>query len=96
MRRRKEKSPLPQDETLGFGYLAVYGFQHVLAFFAGGAIVIPIIVASAIGLTSAELVKLINAAMLTCGIATLLQAVGVWKIGVRLPLQGIALPVSGC
>ncbi len=96
MRRKKEKSPLPQDETLGFGYLAVYGFQHVLAFFAGGAIVIPIIVASAIGLSSAELVKLINAAMLTCGIATLLQAVGVWKIGVRLPLlQGIAFAGIG-
>lgn len=96
MRLKKEKSPLPQDETLGFGYLAVYGFQHILAFFAGGAIVIPIIVASAIGLTSGELVKLINAAMLTCGIATLLQAVGVWKIGVRLPLlQGIAFAGIG-
>src|SRR5690625_8034979 len=34
--------------------------------------------------------------MLTCGIATLLQAVGVWKIGVRLPLlQGIAFAGIG-
>lgn len=86
----REKSP-PEDQWLPVGKLALYGFQHVLAFFAGGAIVIPIIVANAVKLTDGELVHLINAALLTCGIASLLQAVGVWKIGARLPLlQGIA------
>jgi xanthine permease len=81
----------PVDEVPPVGKLAVYGFQHVLAFFAGGAIVIPILVASALGLTDGELVHLINAALLTCGIASIVQSVGFWKVGVRLPLlQGVA------
>ncbi|WP_446666403.1 nucleobase:cation symporter-2 family protein [Flexivirga sp. B27] len=81
----------PVDEKLPVGKLAVYGFQHVLAFFAGGAIVIPILVASALGLTNAQLVHLISAALLTCGIASIVQSVGFWKVGVRLPLlQGVA------
>lgn len=87
----REDSTDSVDARLSISKLGIYGFQHVLAFFAGGAIIIPIIVASAIGLTDDELVHLINAALLTCGVATLLQAVGIWKIGVRLPLlQGIA------
>jgi OHCU decarboxylase len=35
-------------------------------------------------------VYLINADLLTCGVATLIQTVGFWKIGIRLPLiQGV-------
>ncbi|SDZ32560.1 OHCU decarboxylase [Saccharopolyspora shandongensis] len=79
------------DEVPPAGKLVIYGFQHVLAFFAGGAIVIPILLASSLGLTSGQLVHLINAALLTCGIATIVQSVGFWKVGVRLPLlQGVA------
>jgi uric acid transporter len=81
----------PVDEVPSAGKLAVYGFQHVLAFFAGGAIVIPILVASSLGLSGGDLVHLINAALLTCGIASIVQSVGFWKVGVRLPLlQGVA------
>jgi OHCU decarboxylase len=79
----------PVDEVLPIGQLAAYGFQHVLAFYAG-AVLVPIIVAGALKLTQAELIHLINADLFTCGIASLLQAVGFWKIGVRLPLlQGV-------
>ncbi|MBO0850237.1 MAG: purine permease, partial [Pseudonocardia sp.] len=71
------------------GKLAVYGFQHVLAFYAG-AVIVPILLASAIGLTELQLIHLINADLLTCGIASILQSVGFWKVGVRLPLlQGV-------
>lgn len=92
---RAEPGPGPEghvvDERMPLPRLAVYGVQHVLAFFAGGAIVIPIIVASALGLSNDELVHLINAALLTCGIASIIQSVGFWKVGVRLPLlQGVA------
>jgi xanthine permease len=79
----------PVDEVLPPGRLAVYGFQHVLAFYAG-AVIVPILLASAIGLSNQQLAFLINADLFTCGIASIIQAVGFWKIGVRLPLlQGV-------
>jgi xanthine permease len=79
----------PVDAVLPPGRLAVYGFQHVLAFYAG-AVIVPILIASAIGLSDQQLAYLINADLFTCGIASIIQSVGFWKIGVRLPLiQGI-------
>ena len=79
----------PVDEVLPPPKLAIYGFQHVLAFYAG-AVIVPILLASAIDLTPEQLAYLINADLFTCGIASLIQTVGFWKIGVRLPLlQGV-------
>src|SRR5215203_7283143 len=79
----------PVDEILPPAKLAIYGFQHVLAFYAG-AVIVPILLASAIDLTPEQLAYLINADLFTCGIASIIQSVGFWKIGVRLPLiQGI-------
>jgi uric acid transporter len=79
----------PVDEVLPPGKLAVYGFQHVLAFYAG-AVIVPILLAGAIGLEGDDLVYLIQADLFTCGIASIIQAVGFWKVGVRLPLlQGV-------
>ncbi len=79
----------PVDEVLPVPKLAVYGLQHVLAFYAG-AVIVPILLANAIGLSTAELIHLINADLFTCGIASIIQSVGFWKVGVRLPLlQGV-------
>ncbi|MGW3009154.1 solute carrier family 23 protein [Streptomyces sp. NPDC001219] len=79
----------PVDEVLPVGKLTLYGFQHVLAFYAG-AVIVPIILGNALGLSREELVYLINADLLTCGVASIIQALGVWKIGARLPLvQGV-------
>ena len=79
----------PVDEMLAVPKLAAYGLQHVLAFYAG-AVLVPILLASALHLTTTHLVHLINADLFTCGIASLIQSVGFWKIGVRLPLlQGV-------
>jgi OHCU decarboxylase len=79
----------PVDEVLPIPKLATYGFQHVVAFYAG-AVLVPILIAGAIDLPSEQLVKLITADLFTCGIASIIQAVGFWKIGVRLPLlQGV-------
>jgi xanthine/uracil permease len=83
------RSRHPVDEVLPVPKLAVYGFQHVLAFYAG-AVIVPILLASAIGLSTQELIHLINADLFTCGIASIIQSVGFWKVGVRLPLlQGV-------
>ncbi|MGW8552759.1 nucleobase:cation symporter-2 family protein [Streptomyces tubercidicus] len=84
-----QQRPHPVDEVLPVGKLALYGFQHVLAFYAG-AVIVPIILGNALGLSREELVYLINADLLTCGVASIIQALGVWKIGARLPLvQGV-------
>ena len=61
----------------------------MLAFYAG-AVIVPILLANSIGLTTEQLIHLINADLFTCGIASIIQSVGFWKIGVRLPLlQGV-------
>ena len=79
----------PVDQVPPPGRLGIYGLQHVLAFYAG-AVIVPILLASAIGLSDEDLVYLINADLFTCGIASIIQAVGFWKVGVRLPLlQGV-------
>jgi OHCU decarboxylase len=85
----KRASRHPVDEVLPIPKLAIYGFQHVLAFYAG-AVIVPILLASAIGLSTPELIHLINADLFTCGIASIIQSVGFWKVGVKLPLlQGV-------
>ena len=84
-KRRKH----PVDEVPPPGKLVVYGVQHLLAFYAG-AVIVPILLAGAIGLSDRELIHLINADLFTCGIASIIQSVGFWKVGVRLPLlQGV-------
>lgn len=80
----------PVDAVPPVGRLAVLGIQHVLAFYAG-AVVVPIVIASGLGLDSATTVHLINADLFTCGIASIIQSAGIGRrIGVRLPLiQGV-------
>lgn len=81
----------PVDEMLPPGQLLAYGLQHVLAMYAG-AVAVPLIVASAIGLSKGQLVYLINADLFTCGIATLIQTLGLGRIpvGIKVPL------IQGC
>jgi OHCU decarboxylase len=79
----------PVDEVLPPSKLGIYGAQHVLAFYAG-AVIVPILLAGAIGLRGEDLVYLISADLFTCGIASIIQAIGFWNVGVRLPLlQGV-------
>lgn len=79
----------PVDEMLPGGKLFLYGLQHVLAMYAG-AVAVPLIIAAAAGLTKAQTAFLINADLFTCGIATLIQTLGFWKLGIRLPvIQGV-------
>src|SRR5271154_857783 len=79
----------PVDQILPPERLAVYGLQHVLAFYAG-AVIVPLLLSAAIGLTREQTVALISADLFTCGIASIIQSVGFWNVGVRLPLiQGV-------
>ena len=88
-RKDRNAGKHPVDQVPPLPKLAVYGFQHVLAFYAG-AVIVPILLANAINLSPEQLAYLINADLFTCGIASLIQTIGFWKIGVRLPLlQGV-------
>ncbi len=87
--RGRTSATHPVDQVLPPGRLAVYGLQHVLAFYAG-AVIVPLLLAGAIGLSNEQLIQLISADLFTCGIASIIQSVGFWKVGVRLPLiQGV-------
>ena len=79
----------PVDQVPAPGKLAVLSIQHVLAFYAG-AVIVPLLIAGGLGLSAEQTIHLINADLFTCGIATLIQSVGFWKVGVRLPIiQGV-------
>ncbi|MEU9308469.1 nucleobase:cation symporter-2 family protein [Streptomyces sp. NPDC048256] len=76
----------PVDEVPPARQLAAFGLQHVLAMYAG-AVAVPLIVGGAMKLSPADLAYLITADLLVCGIATLIQCVGFWRVGVRLPIM---------
>ena len=90
MASRPSSAPHPVDQVPPFGKLTILGIQHVLAFYAG-AVVVPIVIAGQLGLDDVTKIHLINADLLTCGIATIIQSAGIGRfIGVKLPLiQGV-------
>lgn len=63
--------------------------QHVLAMYAG-AVIVPLIVGGAIGLTSEQLTYLVAIDILMCGVATILQVMSNRFFGIGLPV------VLGC
>ena len=75
----------PVDEVLPIGQMLVYGLQHVMSMYAG-VVAVPLIVGSAFGLSPADITFLISAGLLMSGLATVLQTVGVWKLGARQPI----------
>lgn len=80
----------PVDRVPPFPRLAALGVQHVLALYAG-AVIVPLLIAQSLHLDAATTIHLINADLLTCGLATLIQSVGLGRrVGVRLPIiQGV-------
>lgn len=79
----------PCDERLPAGQLLTLGIQHVLVMYAG-AVAVPLIVGSALKLPKDQVAFLISADLFSCGIATLIQTLGVWIFGIRLPV------IMGC
>ena len=86
---QENQSKHPVDEMLPLGQLFTYGLQHVLAMYAG-AVAVPLIIANALGLSKEQLIYLINADLFTCGIATLIQTIGIGNMGIKMPvIQGV-------
>jgi xanthine permease len=77
------------NNKLSSGKIFSLGIQHVLAMYAG-AVIVPLIVGAALGLSASELTYLVSIDLAASGVATLLQ---IWKnkfFGVGLPV------VLGC
>ncbi len=73
------------DERLPISKLIPLGLQHVLAMYAG-AIAVPLIVGAAVGLNATQIAMLVALDLFACGIATLIQALGIGNFaGVKLP-----------
>ncbi len=85
----------PVDEVLPAGPMFAVGLQHVLVMYAG-AIAVPLIIGGALKLPKDQVAFLINADLFACGIATLIQCLGVWKFGIRLPVvMGVTFAAVG-
>jgi uric acid transporter len=77
------------DEIESLPRLLCFGLQHVLVMYAG-TVAVPLILGAALNFTPRQVIALISADLFTSGLATLLQTLGWWKFGARLPL------IQGC
>jgi uric acid transporter len=76
----------PVDEVLPAPKLLTLGLQHVLVMYAG-AVAVPLILGRALKLSPEEVAFLISADLFACGLATLIQCVGLPGVGIRLPVM---------
>ncbi len=75
----------PVDAMLPLTRLVALGLQHVLVMYAN-AVAVPLIVGGALHLPKDQIAMLINADLFACGIATLVQTIGIGPFGIRLPI----------
>ncbi len=75
----------PVDEVLPPQNMIAFGLQHVLSMYAG-IVAVPLVLASALGLDSETVVRIIGASFFMCGVATLIQTIGFPGFGARLPI----------
>ncbi|MBB3173922.1 NCS2 family nucleobase:cation symporter-2 [Endobacter medicaginis] len=71
--------------------------QHALVMYAG-VVTVPLLIGRGLGLTPEQIVQLVDVSLLTSGIATLIQSLGLGNVGARLPLVqgtsfGCAMPL---
>ena len=85
----------PVDEVLAAPRLIALGIQHVLVMYAG-AVAVPLIIGAAVKAPREQVAFLITCDLLACGIASLLQSIGVWRFGIRLPvIMGVTFAAVG-
>jgi len=85
----------PIDEILPYPQMAAVGLQHVLVMYAG-AIAVPLIVGGALKLPKDQIAFLVNADLFACGVVTLMQCLGFWQFGIRLPvIMGVTFAAVG-
>ncbi len=86
----------PVDERLPPARLAALGLQHVLVMYAG-AVAVPLIIGRALQLPPEQVALLISADLFCCGIATVIQSLGLTRwFGIQLPvMMGVTFAAVG-
>ena len=75
--------------------LLALALQHVLVMYAG-AVAVPLIIGRAAKLPPDQVALLVNADLFACGIATLIQSLGIGPFGIRLPvMMGVTFAAVG-
>ena len=85
----------PPRNNARFISMLLMACQHVMVMYAG-AVAIPLVLGAALGLSKADIAFLINADLFACGIVTIIQALGVGPIGIRMPvMMGVTFTAIG-
>ncbi|QHB17562.1 uracil-xanthine permease family protein [Mannheimia pernigra] len=79
-----QKILYPVDSKPPFGLTLLLATQHLLAAL-GGIIAVPLVIGNVLNLPAADIIVLVNAALLVSGIVTIIQCQGIGPIGLRLP-----------
>ncbi|MFC7475814.1 nucleobase:cation symporter-2 family protein [Dankookia sp. GCM10030260] len=75
--------------------LLALALQHVLVMYAG-AVAVPLIIGRAARLPPDQVALLVNADLFACGVATLIQSLGIGPFGIRLPvMMGVTFAAVG-
>ncbi|MAQ49983.1 MAG: purine permease [Pseudomonas sp.] len=75
--------------------MLLMAFQHVMVMYAG-AVAIPLVLGAALGLSKSDIAFLINADLFACGIVTIIQALGIGPVGIRMPvMMGVTFTAIG-
>ncbi|MCX5387249.1 uracil-xanthine permease family protein [Streptomyces sp. NBC_00083] len=77
-------SPHPVDESRPLGRILLFGLQHVLVM-AATPISAIFLMSATLRLNAGLTVDLLSAAFVLSGIGSLIQSLGIWKFGPRLP-----------
>lgn len=77
--------PHPVDAVPPLRHLIPLGAQHVIVAYSG-MVTVPLVVGLGIGLSPAQITTLVTANVLISGVTTLLQTLGLFNIGARLPM----------
>ncbi|WP_347265887.1 nucleobase:cation symporter-2 family protein [Paracoccus sp. (in: a-proteobacteria)] len=76
----------PIEERMPLPKLFALGLQHVLVMYAG-AVAVPLLIGHSLNLGKDQISLLVSADLFCCGVVTLIQCLGLWKFGARLPIM---------
>ncbi|WP_157556603.1 nucleobase:cation symporter-2 family protein [Nocardia acidivorans] len=86
LRRHRSTAPRhPVDTVPPIRHLIPLALQHVIVAYSG-MVTVPLVIGAGLGLSPAQVTTLVTANVLVSGVATLLQTLGIFNIGVRLPI----------